>query len=205
MKVILIEKVPSLGSVGEIINVSSGYGRNYLIPNKLGVLASEANQAELDNQKRALQKKMAEERSAAEGLKKKIDGLVLEFTRRVGGNGKLFGTVTNNELAKELGGRGVEVERRILTVDSPIKSIGEFNVKAKLFTDVIADFKVKVIMDPKQADEEKEKQASAAKRKAAKAAEAKLKEAEADVEAEKAKEVENAESTDAEIAAFEQE
>ncbi len=203
MKVILTEKVPSLGSVGEIVNVSAGYGRNYLIPNKLAVLASDANQAELENQKKALQKKMAEEKTAAVAIKKQIDGLVLEFTRRVSGNGKLFGTVTNSELATALGEKGITVERRILTVDAPIKSLGEFGVKAKLFTDVIADFKVKVAMDPQQAQEEKEKQASAAKRKEAKAAEAKMKEAEADIEAEKAKEVENAESTDAEIAEFE--
>lgn len=203
MKVILTEKVATLGNLGEIVNVSPGYGRNYLIPNKLAVLASDANKKELDNQKRALQKRVAEEKAAAEVIKKKIDGIKLEFVRRIGGNGKLFGTITNTELAKELADRQVEVERRQIIIANPIKALGEFTVKVKLFAGVDASFNVLVKMDPAQIAEEKEKQVTAAQRKAQRAAEAKLLEAQADVEAEKAKEIETEEQTAQEIKDFE--
>ncbi len=203
MKVILTEKVATLGNLGEIVNVSPGYGRNYLIPNKLAVLASDANKKELDNQKRALQKRIAEEKSAAEVIKKKIDGLKLEFVRRIGGNGKLFGSITNAELSKELADRQIEVERRQIVIANPIKSLGEFAVKVKLFAGVDASFTVTVKMDPAQIAEEKEKQATAAQRKAQRAAEAKLQEAQADVEAEKAQEIDAEERTEKEIKEFE--
>lgn len=203
MKVILTEKVAALGNLGELVSVSPGYGRNYLIPNKLAVLASDANKKELDNQKRALQKRIAEEKSAAEAIKKKIDGLSLEYVRRIGGNGKLFGSITNAELAKELTEKQIEVERRQIVILNPIKSLGEFAVKVKLFAGVEANFNVTVKMDPAQIAEEKEKQATAAQRKAQRAAEAKLQEAQADVEAEKAKDIEAEEQTAKEIKDFE--
>lgn len=204
MKVILTEKVPSLGNVGEIVNVNPGYGRNYLVPNRKAVLANEANQKELENQKRALQKKVAEEKAAAEALKKQIDGLNLEFARKVGGTGKLFGTVTNTELAKVLAEKSIEVERRLIVIETPIKTLGEFPISVKLFSGVEASFTVKVVMDQAQAEEEKAKRETAEKRKAEKAAEAKLKAADADVEAEKAEEVENENQTEEEIKEFEQ-
>lgn len=203
MKVILTEKVAALGNLGELVNVSPGYGRNYLIPNKLAVLASDANKKELDNQKRALQKRIAEEKATAEVIKKKIDGLKLEFVRRIGGNGKLFGSITNAELAKELAEKQIEVERRQIVIANPIKSLGDYAIKVKLFAGVDANFNVTVKMDPAQIAEEKEKQATAAQRKAQRAAEAKLQEAQADVEAEKAKEIEAEEQTAQEIKDFE--
>ncbi len=203
MKVILTEKVAALGNLGEIVNVSPGYGRNYLIPNKLAVLASEASKKELENQKRALQKRINEEKAAAESIKKKIDGLKLEFVRRIGGNGKLFGSITNAELSKELSERQIEVERRQIVIANPIKALGEFTVKVKLFAGVEASFNVAVKMDPAQIAEEKEKQATAAQRKAQRAAEAKLQEAQADIEAEKAEEIDADERTAREIKEFE--
>ncbi len=203
MKVILTEKVAALGNLGEIVNVSPGYGRNYLIPNKLAVLASEASKKELENQKRALQKRINEEKAAAESIKKKIDGLKLEFVRRIGGNGKLFGSITNAELSKELSERQIEVERRQIVIANPIKALGEFTVKVKLVAGVEASFNVAVKMDPAQIAEEKEKQATAAQRKAQRAAEAKLQEAQADIEAEKAEEIDADERTAREIKEFE--
>ena len=163
MKVILVEKVPTLGNVGEIVNVSQGYGRNFLIPNKKAVLADDAHKSELENSKKRLKKKMDEEMKEALSIKKKVDGLSLELVKKVGASGKLFGTVTTSELSKHLGEKGIVVERRVLSVSDPIKKVGSYVVKAKLFTGVEAEFTVKVSMDPKQAEELKAKQEKAKK------------------------------------------
>ncbi len=174
MKVILTEKVPTLGNVGEIVNVSPGYARNYILPNSLGVLADAGHKRELEEQKKRIAKKMTEEKDAAIALKGKIDGLVLEMTKKVGVSGKLFGTVTTTELSKELADKEIAVEKRLLSLEKPIKALGVFDVKAKLFSDVDAIFKVKVVIDPKQAKELEEKEARAVEARAAKKAAAKL-------------------------------
>ncbi|MCB9063199.1 MAG: 50S ribosomal protein L9 [Halobacteriovoraceae bacterium] len=166
MKVILTEKVPALGNVGEIVNVSAGYGRNYLVPKNLAVIADDKNKKAFENQKKALAKKVAEEYKYALDLKKKIDGLNIELVKKVGNNGKLFGSVTNSELSKILSERTIEIERRLLIIETPIKSTGTFNVKAKLFPEVEANFTVKVTMDPVQAEEMKKKQEAAIAKKA---------------------------------------
>lgn len=171
MKVILRERVPSLGNVGEIVNVSPGYARNSLFPKNLAVLADEGNQKFLENQKKALAKKVAEERSAAEELKGKIEGVTIELLKRVAGNGKLFGTVNAAELSKELEKKGAQVEKRLIQILDPIKNLGNFEVKVKLFQDVEATFSVKVEMDLNQQKELQEKQKLAAEKKARKAAE----------------------------------
>lgn len=161
MKVILTEKVPALGSVGELVNVSPGYGRNYLIPNRKAVIADEGNKKQAEHHRRALAKKVEEEKTAATDLKKAVDGTVLTMIKKVGGNGNLFGTVTSTEVSKALKELGHEVEKRIISFVTPIKTLGEFEVRAKLFSDVIAEFKVKVEIDPKQAEELKKKQEAA--------------------------------------------
>lgn len=200
MKVILTEKVPALGNVGEIVNVSAGHGRNYLIPNKLAVLADESNKKELAAQQKRLAKKIEEQKSIAVATKKKIDGLVVELTKKVGGSGKLFGTVTNTEIAKELAAKEIEIERRLITIATPIKGLGTFDLKAKLFEDVVAEFQVKVVMDPEQAKELKEKQAAANKKKKKDKADQIL---EAKEESDKGEEAETEESTESEIKEFE--
>lgn len=169
MKVILTERVKTLGNIGEIVSVSQGFARNYLIPNKLAKLADEANAKQMGDYQRMLAKKVAEEKALAEELAKKVSGLTINLIKRIGGNGKLFGTVTNSELSSELEKLGVSVERRLITIENPIKSLGEFSIVAKLFKGVEATFKVKVEMDPKQAEEMKKKQEAAEKKKAAKA------------------------------------
>lgn len=174
MKVILTEKVPTLGNVGEIVNISAGYARNFVIPNKLGVIADAGNEKALVNQQRALAKKVAEQKSDAQAIKTKIDGLSLEFVKKAGANGKLFGAITTLDLSHELKAKGVEVERRLITVNNAMKTLGNFTAKVKLFQGVEAEFKIKVSMDPTQAEELKVKQAAAEKRKEEKAAAAVL-------------------------------
>ena len=172
MKVVLLENVKSVGNVGEIVNVSPGHARNFLIPNGLADVADEGNQKSLMQQQKMLAKKIAEEKAAAESKKSKVDGLVLEYVKKVGMNGKLFGSITTKELSESLLEKGVEVERRQLTVSNPIKAIGSYDIKAHLFDGVDANFQVKVVMDPAQAEELKAKQAAAEKRAAEKKAKA---------------------------------
>lgn len=168
MKVILTDKVKSLGNVGEVVNVSQGYARNYLIPNRFAVVADETNKKQVAHHEKMLAKKVAGEKSDAETLKAKIEGLTLELVKKVGGTGKLFGTVTNSELAKELGAKGIDVERRLIVL-KPIKALGTFEAKVKLFNDVDATFKINVSIDPKQAEEIKAKQEETARKAEAKA------------------------------------
>lgn len=166
MKVILTEKVRALGNIGEIVNVSPGFGRNYLVPNRLAVLADEGSKKQQIHNEKMLAKKIAGEKQSALTAKTKIDGMTIEMIKKVGGSGKLFGTVTSADLAKELEKKEVFVEKRMITAENAIKSLGVFDVKVKLFKDVEAMFKVKVIIDPKQAEEMKIKQEEAAKKKA---------------------------------------
>ena len=168
MKVILTDKVRSLGNIGEVVNVSQGFARNYLIPKSLAKLADEGNSKQMADYQKMLAKKVAEEKAAAEELAKKVSGITVSLIKKVGGNGRLFGTVTNSELAKELEAQGVSVERRLITIENPIKTLGEFEITAKLFKGIEANFKVKVEIDPKQAEEMKARQEAIAAKKAAK-------------------------------------
>ena len=169
MKVILTERVNSLGNVGEIVNVSSGYARNFLIPGNKAILADEGNTKQMADYEKMLAKKVAEEKAAAESIAKNLSGKTVTLIKKVGGNGSLFGTVTNTELARELEKEGIVLERRLIQIDTPIKNLGTFDITAKVFKGVEATFKVKVEIDPKQAEEMKKKQEAAAKKKAAKA------------------------------------
>ena len=168
MKVILTKKVPSLGNIGEVANVSQGFGRNFLFPNGLAVLADDSNKKQLENEKKRLAKKVDEARGHALLLKKQIDDISLELVRKVGPNGRLFGMVTTSELSKILEEKGVQIEKRLIAVSSPIKALGNFTANVKLFSDVEGTFKIKVTMDPEQAKLMKEKEAEAIKAKARK-------------------------------------
>lgn len=163
MKVILTEKVPALGNIGEIVNVSAGHARNFLVPNGFAMVADDSNKKLLAAQQKSLGKKIQAQKDAANEIKKKIEGMTLDLIKKVGASGKLFGTVTNAELSKELENRGVTVERRLIHLEAPIKGLGIFTAKAKIFQDVEATFKVKVSIDPKQAEELKLAQEEALK------------------------------------------
>ena len=177
MKVILLEKVKALGNIGEIVNVAEGFARNYLLPNKWALVAESKNANVLKDKQKALAKKVSAEKAAAEAIKKKLEGTTLELIRKVGANGKLFGSITSSEISKELEAKGITVERRSITVDGAIKSVGTYEARAKIFNDVVASFKVKISIDAAQAEELKKLQAEAQKRNADK------KKAKADAEA----------------------
>ena len=195
MKVILTEKVKSLGGVGEIHNVSPGYARNFLLPKKFAKIADEGNEKALADQKKALAKKISAEKNDAVELKSKLDGISVTIEKKVGGTGRLFGTVTGNDLSKALAEKGLTVEKRQIMIENPIKQLGTFEVKAKLFSDVESTFNVTVKKDLKQVEEDAKR---AELKKEAQAAEAKRLAEEAEAEkAEAAKKADSEEATEA--------
>ena len=183
MKVILRENVSSLGNVGDVVNVSPGHARNFLVPNSLAVIADETNKKLLAHEQRRLAKKVEETRKMAEQTKSKLDGIELNFSKRVAGNGSLYGAVNSSDISKALEEKGLQVEKRLISLPQPVKTTGEFDVIANLFSGVESTFKVKVEMDATQAEEIKRKQEHAAKKKKEQA-EAKEAGAEAGEEAE---------------------
>lgn len=166
MKVILLEKVKALGLIGEIVNVSEGFARNFLLPRKLALVADAKSSNVIKDKQKALATKIAAEKAVAESTKKKLEGMTLELIKKVGANGRIFGSVTNGDVSKELESKGITIERRLITFDTAIKSLGTYDVTAKLWSDVTATFKVKVAIDAVQAEELKKAQLEAQKRNA---------------------------------------
>ena len=147
MEVILREHVDNLGKRGEIVKVADGYARNYLLPRKLALLATDGNKQQIERERGKFDVKEAEEKSAAEGMAARMGTLEIAISRRVGENDVLFGSVTTSDIAGELGAKGFEVDRRKLQLVEPIKKLGEFDVPLKLHRDVVATVKVKVVAE----------------------------------------------------------
>lgn len=147
MEVILKEDVANLGHRGDVVKVAEGYGRNFLLPRKLAMQATEANKVVVEQMKSSAARRSASEKAQAEVLVTKLDPLVLSFTRKSGENGQLFGSVTSVDIAAELETKGFAVDRRKIQLTEPIKSLGDFIVAIKLHREVTAHVKVKVAGD----------------------------------------------------------
>lgn len=147
MEVILKEDVAKLGSRGDVVKVAEGYGRNYLIPKKLAIEANNANRAVVEQMKAAAVRRLAREKGDAEALGQQLAGVELFFTRKAGEHDQLFGSVTSSDIAHELEHKGLNIDRRKIQLDEPLKTIGEFNVPVKLHRDVIVPVKVRVQKD----------------------------------------------------------
>jgi large subunit ribosomal protein L9 len=145
MEVILKEDVTNLGSRGDVVKVAEGYGRNFLLPRKLAMQATEANKVVIDQMKNAAARRSASEKAVAEALVTKLEPLVLVFTRKSGESGQLFGSVTSVDVAAELGAKGFEVDRRKIQLAEPLKALGNYDVAIKLHREVTAHVKVKVL------------------------------------------------------------
>ena len=160
MKVILKEDVKALGSMGDIVNVKDGYARNYLIPKKLAVPADEKNLKEFLHHKRMIERKLNKVKIQAEELKKKIEEIELTIKQKVGKSGKLFGSITSLVLEKELEKVGLNIDRKKILLQEPIKTLGNFKVKIKLHPEVIAELKVNVIQEEEENKTEEKKEES---------------------------------------------
>lgn len=144
-KVLLREDVDDLGARGEIVRVRSGYARNYLLPRNLAVEATAGNVRSIEQERAALLKKEAKERSTAEAQSDQMRSLVLQFKRKAGEQGALYGSVTSMDLAEALKERGYEIDRHRIHLREPLKRLGEFNVPVRLHREVTIDLQVKVV------------------------------------------------------------
>ena len=142
MEVILKEDVVKLGSRGEVVKVAAGYGRNYLIPQKLAIEATAANRAVIEQMKASAVRRAASEKGDAQALGQQVEAVTLSFTRKSGERDQLFGSVTSADIASELEHKGVQIDRRKIQLDEPLKHVGEFNVPVKLHKDVTVQLKV---------------------------------------------------------------
>lgn len=145
MELILKETIDTLGEEGDIVRVKPGYGRNYLIPQGKAVLASKANMAILEQQISTIKAKKETERKSAEELSKKISGATVVIAQRVGEEDKLYGSVTSSDIADKLAALGVQIDRRKIILDEPIKSLGEYMVTCKTGYQMVSEVKVQIV------------------------------------------------------------
>jgi large subunit ribosomal protein L9 len=137
--------VEKLGRLGDIVQVRNGYGRNYLVPKGFAMPATPANLKLFELERKKLQARMEAARGSASALAQRIEGLELVMPMRVGDNDKLYGSVTSMMIAGELAQRGIEMDRHRILLDAPIRTLGAFEVRARLHADVQAVFVVKVV------------------------------------------------------------
>ena len=147
MEVILKEDVNKLGHRGDVVKVADGYGRNYLLPGKLAIEATANNKAVIEQMKGSSIRKLAKEKIEAEDLSKRLEAVELVFERKVGENDHLFGSVTSGDIAHQLEEKGYTIDRRKISLEEPLKTLGEFHVPIKLHREVTSHLKVTVQCD----------------------------------------------------------
>jgi large subunit ribosomal protein L9 len=148
MEMILREHIPHLGRRGDVVRVSEGYARNYLLPKRLAVPLTEGNKKVVDQEKAAHLKREAHEKSEAEQLAGMLAKASVTIARKAGESGTLFGSVTSHDVADALVKLGFHVDRRKIELEEPIKQLGEFSVPVKLHHDLTATVTVQVIAEP---------------------------------------------------------
>jgi large subunit ribosomal protein L9 len=144
MQIILQEDIDKLGHRGDIVTVKPGYARNFLLPRKLAVEATQGNLKAIERIRTALAKKTATELEAAQKQAELLNGISLKFTRKTGENDQMFGSVTSADIAEGLAAQGFKIDKRQVQLAEPIKIIGESQVTIKVFRDVTAQIKVTV-------------------------------------------------------------
>lgn len=146
MQVILLEKVVNLGNLGDIVKVKDGYARNFLIPQRKARRATKDAIAEFEARRSELEKAAAEKLAAAQALGEKLSGLTVQITQKSGVDGRLFGSVTNHDIADALKTQGFDVEKsQVRLPQGPLKIVGDHPVQVSLHTDVVVDITVSVL------------------------------------------------------------
>ena len=154
MEVILKEDINKLGHRGDVVKVADGYGRNYLLPEKLAIEATVANKAVIEHMKSSALRRSAGEKAGAEEFGAKLNEAVILFERKAGESGQLFGSVTSADIAKALEEQGFTVDRRKIHLDEPLRTTGEYHVPVKVHRDVTAHVQVTVKSDAVAAEED---------------------------------------------------
>jgi len=145
MQVILLDKVVNLGGLGEIVKVKDGYARNFLIPTGRARRATETNKAEFEAKRVELEKAAAAKLAESQSQGEKLGGTTIKLTQKAGVDGRLFGSVTNHDIAEELGRQGYKVAKsQVRMPNGPIKTVGDSTVSVALHTDVVVDITVTV-------------------------------------------------------------
>lgn len=145
MKIILREDVETLGKAGEVVKVKDGYGRNYLIPRQLAVLANVRNMKALDHDRRTIETRAKKTRKTAEATAATLSAVSLILPAKAGEEGKLFGAITSRDIAEALGKAGVTVDRKAIQLADPIKQVGDYKVKIRVAADVFPEISVSVV------------------------------------------------------------
>lgn len=145
MEVILRQAVDNLGHPGDVVTVSPGFARNYLLPRGIAFAATEGNKKRISLEKARLEAAEGERRSGAEEIAKKLEEVSITFSARVGDEGKLFGSVTSADIAEQLAAQGFTVEKRQIDLHEPLKALGVYRVGVRLHADVRPEIKVWVI------------------------------------------------------------
>jgi large subunit ribosomal protein L9 len=147
MEVILREHVDNLGRRGEIVKVADGYARNYLLPRKLALLATEGNKQQIERERAKFDAKESDEQRAAEAIAERMANVEVVIARKVGETTALYGSVTTGDITEALAAKGFELDRRKLQLAEPLKKLGEFDIPVKLHREVTATIKVKVVAE----------------------------------------------------------
>ena len=147
MEVILREHVDNLGRRGEIVKVAEGYARNYLLPRKLALLATDGNKKQIEREKVKFDAKELEETGVAKAVAERLATVEIEIARKVGETETLFGSVTSADIADVLAAQGFDIDRRKVQLAEPIKKLGDFDVPVKLHREVTAHIKLRVVAE----------------------------------------------------------
>ncbi len=146
MQIILLDKVANLGGLGDVVKVKDGYARNYLIPQGMAKRATSANMAEFEARRVELERIQAEKLAAAQELGGKLEGLMVQITRKAGMDGRLFGSVSNADVAEALEAQGFSFDKaQVRMPDGPIKAVGDTVVRVALHSDVVVEITVSVL------------------------------------------------------------
>jgi len=144
MKVILTKDLDNLGKAGSLVEVKTGYGRNYLLPRQLAVLATAKNIRQLDHQKAGILARASKEKQNMTQMAQKLSAIEVKFTRKTGAENKLFGSVTSKDIHEQLVAQGYEVDRKQIHLPEPLKEVGTHEVPVKLHSEVTAKLKVTI-------------------------------------------------------------
>lgn len=156
MKIILRKDMENLGNAGDIVDVKDGYGRNYLIPRGFAMRANERNVRDLDFKKRMIKKQIDTEEGKARNLAEKLATLNINIEKKVGQEGKLFGSVTTRDISDSLAREGIEIDRRTIKMKTPIRKSGVYEVEVSLFRDITGTVKIWVVAEDQDVSELRE-------------------------------------------------
>ena len=144
MKIILTKDMDNLGKAGALVEVKTGYGRNYLLPRQLAVLATAKNIRQLEHQKSGILARASKEKQNMTQMAQKLSAIEVKFTRKTGAENKLFGSVTNKDIHEQLAAQGYQIERKQIHLPEPLKEVGTHEVQVKLHSDVTAKLRVTI-------------------------------------------------------------